>query len=98
MDASEFWNAVFMAKICERETISKTLSRYITAFDYFDNFLFVLSATSGAVFITSFASDIGAPIRIICASFSFAFSISNGIVKKLLKSTGNKKKKLNIIV
>ena len=85
-----------MAKICERETISKTLSRYITAFDYFDNFLFVLSATSGAVFITSF--DIGAPIRTICASFSFAFSISNGIVKKLLKSTGNKKKKLNIIV
>ena len=32
------------------------------------------------------------------ASFSFAFPISTGIVRKLLKTTGNKKKKYNKIV
>ena len=32
------------------------------------------------------------------SSFSIAFSISTGIVKKLLKTTRNKKKKLNKIV
>ena len=32
------------------------------------------------------------------ASFSLAFSISAGIVQKLLKTTGNKKKKHNKIV
>ena len=30
------------------------------------------------------------------ASFSFAFSISAGIVQKLLKTTGNKKKKQKV--
>ena len=41
---------------------------------------------------------IGAPVGIVSASFSLAFSISTGIVKKLLKTTRNKKKKHNKIV
>ena len=48
-----------------------------------------------SIYIASFATVIGAPVGIASASFSFAFSISTGIVKKLLKTTRNKKKKHN---
>ena len=66
---------------------------YIVTFDCFDKSLIVLSATSCGVSIASFASVISAPIWITSASFSFAFSLTTGIIKKLVKITGNKKKK-----
>ena len=69
--------------------MSKSLSKYIASFDYFDKSLIVLYATSGGISIASFATVIGAPVRIASASFSFAFSIAIGIVKKLLKITRN---------
>ena len=47
--------------------------------------LIVLSATNGEVSIASFASVIGAPVGIASASFSCAFSVTTGIVKKLLQ-------------
>ena len=78
--------------------MSKRLSKYIASFDYFDSSLIVLSATSGSISIASFATVIGAPVGITSASFSLAFSICTGIVKKLLKTTRNKKKKRNKIV
>ena len=87
-----------IAEIKERELMSKTLSKYIAFFDYFDNSLIVLSVTTGSVSIPSFATVIGAPVGIVSASFSLAFSISTGLVKKLLKTTRNKKKKHNKIV
>ena len=83
----------FVAEIKERELMSKRLSKYITSFDYFDKSLIVLSITTGSISISSFA-----PLGIIIASFSLAFSISTGIIKKLLKTTRNKKKKHNKIV
>ena len=73
--------------------MSKKLSKYISFFDYFDKSLIVLSVTSGGVSIASFATAIGAPIGITSASFSLAFSLCAGLVKKLLKATRNKKKK-----
>ena len=88
----------FFNKIKERQLISKRLSKYIASFDYFDTSLMVLSITTGSVFIGSFATVIGAPVGIVSASFSLAFSISTGIIKKLLKTTRNKKKKHNKIV
>ena len=54
--------------------------------------------TSGSISIALFAAVIGAPAGIASASFSLVFSISTGIVKKLLKATRNKKKKHNKIV
>ena len=60
--------------------------------------LIVLSPTTGSISIASFATVIGAPVGIISASFSLAFSISTRIVRKLLKTTRNKKKKHNKIV
>ena len=50
---------------------------------------------TGSIYIASFATVIGAPVGIASAIFSLAFSISTGIVKKLLKTTRNKKKKHN---
>ena len=88
----------FIAEIKERELMSKRLSKYIASFDYFDKSLIVLSVTTGSISIASFATVIGAPVGMVSASFSLAFSISTGIIKKLLKTTRNKKKKHNKIV
>ena len=62
------------------------------------NSLIVLFVTAGSIFIASFASFVGAPVGMVSTSFSLAFSISTGVIKKLLKTTRNKKKKLNKIV
>ena len=78
--------------------MGKKLSKYISFFDYFDKSLMVLSVTSADISITSFATVIGTPIRITSASLSLSFSLCTGLVKKLLKTTRNKKKKHNKIV
>ena len=70
--------------------MSKRLSEYIASFDYFDKSLIVLSVTTGSISIASFATVIGAPIGMVSANFSLAFSISAGIVKK--KTIKNNKK------
>ena len=72
--------------------MNKRLSKYVTFCDYFDKFLIVLSATSGSISIASFATVIGTPIGIASASVSLTFSLSTGIVKKLLKTTRTKRK------
>ena len=83
----------FVAEIKERELMSKRLSKYITSFDNFVESLIVLSVTTGSISIASFANVIGASVGMVSASFSLAFSISTGIVKKLLETTRNEKKK-----
>ena len=88
----------FVAEIKERQLMSKILSKYITFFDYFDKSLIFLSIATGSFSIASFAAVIGAPVGMVSASFSLAFSIFRGIVKKLLKITQNKRKKHNKIV
>ena len=50
--------------------MSKKLSKYIAAFDYFDKTLIVLSAASGGISIISFTSVIEVPVRITSASLS----------------------------
>ena len=77
--------------------MSKRLSKYIASFDYFDKSLIVLSVTTGSISIASFATVIGAPVGIISASFSLAFSISTGIIKKLLKTRNKKKKTIKLL-
>ena len=87
-----------VAKIKERELMSKRLSKYIDSLDYFDKWLIVLSVTNSSISIGSFATVIGAPVGTVSASFSLAFSIFTGIVKTLLKTTRKKKEKLNKFV
>lgn len=62
---------------------------------YFDKSLVILSATIIGISIASFAIIIGAPAGIASSSLRFAFSIATGILKKLLKTTGNKNKNEN---
>ena len=82
----------FVAEIKERELMSKRLSKYIASFDYFDKSLIVLSVTTGSISIASFSTVIGPPAGMTSTISSLAFSITTGIVKKLLKTTRNKKK------
>ena len=49
----------FIEEINQRKSRSKQLSKYIAAFDYIDETLIVLSATSGGVSIISFTSVVG---------------------------------------
>ena len=58
-----------------------------------DKILIVLSATSSGVSIISFKSIIGVPAGIASASFTLIFSITAGVIEKLLSTTIKKKKK-----
>ena len=69
------------------------MSKYVSAFDYIDKILIVLNATTGGFCIISHASVVGAPVGIASAAFTIVFSLATGIIKKLLKTTKNKKKK-----
>ena len=83
----------FIEEINQRKSCSKKLSKYVAVFDYIDQALIVLSATSGGVSIISFTSIARAPVGIASASLTLFFSLTTGIVKKLLNITRNKKKK-----
>ena len=83
----------FYQEINQRKSCSKKLNKYVTTFDYIDKILIVLSATSSAVSIISLTSTIGSPVGIASASLTLIFSLTTGIVKKLLNITRNKKKK-----
>ena len=83
----------FHQEINQRKSYSKKLSKYITAFDYIEKILIVLRATTGGVSIISFTSFVWASLGIVSASFTLMFSLTTGIVKKLLNITRKKKKK-----
>ena len=72
----------FVCEIKERELMSKRLSKYIASFAYFEKSLIVSSVTTGSISIASFASVIGAPVGMMSAGCSLAFSITTIIVKK----------------
>ena len=59
----------FHQEINQRKSCSKKLNKYVTAFDYIDKILIVLSATSSGVCIVSSVSVVGAPVGIAGASF-----------------------------
>ena len=83
----------FNSEINQRKLCSRKLSKYVAAFDYIDKVLIVLSATNGGVCIISSVSVVGAPVGVAGASFTLMFSLTTGIIKKLLSITRNKKKK-----
>ena len=83
----------FNLEINQRKSCSKKLSKYVVAFDYIDKILIVLSKTSGGVCIISSVSVVGAPTGIAGPSFTLIFSLTTGIIEKLLSITRNKKKK-----
>ena len=86
----------FYKEINQRKLSSKKLSKYITTLNYIDKILVVLIVTTGGVCIISHATFVGAPVGIANAGFfalTILFALTTGIIKKLLKTTRNKKKK-----
>ena len=67
------------------------LNKYIACLEKFDKSLIVLSATSGRFLLHQLQLSI--PVGIASSSFSLAISMSSGIIKNLVKTTQNKKKK-----
>ena len=63
----------FIEGINQRKSRSKKLSKYVPVFDYIDQALIVLSATSGAVSIISFTSIVGAPVGTASARLTLFF-------------------------
>ena len=88
----------FYQEINQRKSCSKKLGKYVAVFDYTDQALIVLSATSGGVSIISFTSIVKAPVVIASASPTLFFSLTTGIVKRLLNKQEKKKKKHNKIL
>ena len=84
----------FIEEINQMKSCSKKLSKYVAVFDYIDQALIVLGATSGGVSIVSFTSIVGAPVGIASASLTLFFSLTTGIVKKLLNITRKKGKNM----
>ena len=81
------------SEIKERKDIIKKISKYIVAFDYADKLFITLSASFGTLSIASHATVIGIPVGIAGASLTLIFTVTTGIVKKLLNITRKKKKK-----
>ena len=79
----------FIAEIKERELMRKNLSKYIASFEYLDKSLIFLSVATGSISVASFATAIGAPVGVMIASCSLAFSITTGFIKKILKTIRN---------
>ena len=83
----------FINEINRHKLYSKKLNRYVTIFDYIDKILIILIATTGGISIISFTTAIGAPVGIASATFTLIFSLTTGIIKKLLDITRRTKKK-----
>ena len=83
----------FINDINQQKTYSKKLVRYVVIFDYIGKIVIVLSATTSGVSIILFTSTIGKSVGIVSVSLTLIFSLTTGIVKKLLSITSNKKKK-----
>ena len=88
----------FEFEIKEREALIQKLSKYTAALDYTDKILIVLSATSGGISIISFTNVIGIPAGVISVSLTLVFSLTTGIINKLLKEARKKKKKHSKII
>ena len=83
----------FINEINQQKSYSKNLNRYVTIFDYIDKILILLSAATGGISIVSFTTAIGASVEIASAGVTLIFSLTAGIIKKLLDITRKKKKK-----
>ena len=83
----------FYSDIKEQKEIIKKLSKYIVVFDYADKVFIGLSASFGTLSIVSHATVVGIAVGIAGSSLTVIFTVTTGIVKKLLNFTRKKKKK-----
>ena len=69
----------------ERKDTIKAISKYIVAFDYADKLFITLSASFGTLSIASHATVVGISVGIAGASLTLIFTVTTGIVKKIIK-------------
>ena len=85
-------------EIKERKDIVKKISKYIVAFDYANKLFIALPASFGTLSIASHATIVGIPLGIAGESLTLIFTVTTGVVQKLLNITRRKKKKHNKII
>ena len=86
----------FNSEIKERKDIVQKISKYIVSFDYAEKLFITISASFGALSIASHATVLGITLGIAGASLTLIFTVTTGVVKKLLNM--RKKKKHNKII
>ena len=86
----------FNSEIKERKETIKKLSKYMVVFYYTDKIFTTLSAYFGTLSLVSHATIAGIPVGIAGSSLTVLFTVTTGIVKKLLNTT--RKKKHNKII
>ena len=86
------------SEIKERKDIVKKISKYIVVFDYSDKLFITISASFDTLSIVSHTTIVGIHVGIAGASFTLIFTVTTGVVKKILNITRKKKKKHNKII
>ena len=86
------------SEINKKKLCCKKLRKHVTAFNYIDKVLIVLNAATGGVSIISHGTVAGASVGIANAAFTIVFPLTTRLIKKLLKTTRNKKEKLDKIL
>ena len=71
-------------EIKERKDIVKKIIKYIVACGYADKLFITLSASFGALSIVSHATVVGIPAGTAGACLTVIFTVTTGVVKKLL--------------
>ena len=88
----------FNNEIKEQKDIINKINKYVVTFDYTDKVFITLSASFCTLSIASHATVVGIPVGIAGASLTLIFTVTTGVVKKLLSVTKKKKKKHNKIM
>ena len=83
----------FNAEIKERKDIIKKISKHIVAVDYADKLFITLSKSFVTLSIVSHATVVGIHVGIAGASLTVIFTVTTGVVKKLLNIARKKTKK-----
>ena len=73
------------SEISERKDIIKKISKYIVAFDYAGKLFITLSALFSTLSIATHATIVGIPVRIAGASLTLIFTVTTGVVKRIIK-------------
>ena len=83
----------FNNEIKERKDIINKINKYIVALDYADKVFITLSASFGTLSIASHATVVGIPVGIAGDSLTLIFTVTTGVVKKLLRKKERYEKK-----
>ena len=88
----------FNLQIKERKEITKNLVNILLFLIMLTKFLITLSAPFSTLSLISHATVVGIPVGLAGSYLTVLFSITTGIVKKILNTTRKKKKKHNKIL